>query len=66
MALVVTNSDEGSLFLNASFEEEYDVATYTSLTFPRLSQDEIKSVVDAYAGLGSNFDQMALIQGECK
>jgi hypothetical protein len=63
---VVSNTDEGFIFVNGSFGEDYDVAAYTSLALPGLSQDEIESVVNAYAGLGSNFDQMALIQGECK
>jgi hypothetical protein len=63
---VVTNTNEGNLFVNETFGETLDVATYANLLYPLLTDEEVQGVVDAYNGTGSTLDQLNLIMGECK
>jgi hypothetical protein len=63
---VVTNTNEGNIFVNQTFGETLDVATYANLLYPFLTDEEVQGVVDTYNGTGSTLDQLNLIMGECK
>ncbi|KAJ7442644.1 Alpha/Beta hydrolase protein [Mycena latifolia] len=60
--LSVTNSNEGTIFVNQSVE--YDVAQYARNLFPLFGTSEGAAVASIYQSLGSPLDQVNAILGE--
>ncbi|KAJ7442654.1 Alpha/Beta hydrolase protein [Mycena latifolia] len=61
--LSVTNSNEGTLFVNQSIE--YDVAQYARNLFPLFGTRESAAVASVYQSQGSPLEQVNAIMGEC-
>lgn len=62
--MVLTNPNEGFIFVNQGLGNKIDVAEYVSSVYPKLSDEQVASVVAAYDGLGSAADQMTMIYGD--
>jgi hypothetical protein len=64
--LSVTNSFEGTIFVNQSTSATVQVADYVSQLFPNFGPREINAAAAQYAGLGTNIFQVNAIMGECE
>ncbi|KAJ3568627.1 hypothetical protein NP233_g5589 [Leucocoprinus birnbaumii] len=62
--LAVTNSFEGSIFVNSSTADTVTVEDYVPNLFPELTQEHIDAVSAQYADLGAPIDQVRAIMGE--
>jgi hypothetical protein len=62
----VTNTFEGTRFVDPSTANTVQVAQYISQLFPTLGPKEIAAAQAQYAGLGSNVSQVIAIMGECE
>jgi hypothetical protein len=66
MLLSVTNTFEGTVFVNQSTAATVQVTDYVSQLFPNFGPQETNAVAAQYAGLGTNIFQMNAIMGECE
>lgn len=64
--LAVTNTLEGSIFLDLKSAPTVHVSTFLQQLLPELGQREISAAVAEYKDLGSPFEQVTAIVGECK
>ena len=64
--LSVTNTFEGTLFVNQSTAATVQVTDYVSQLFPGFGPAEINAVARQYAGLGTNIFQVNAIMVECE
>jgi hypothetical protein len=64
--LSVTNTFEGTVFVNQSTSATVQVADYVSQLFPNFGLQETTAVAAQYAGLGTNIFQVNAIMGECE
>jgi len=62
--LSVTNTFEGTAFVDQSTNATVQVADYVSQLFPEFGPEEIKAAAAQYAGLGTNIFQADAIMGE--
>jgi hypothetical protein len=62
--MAVTNTFEGTAFVDASASSTVQVPNYVAQLFPRFSQKEIDAAAAQYAGLGTPYQQVVGIQGE--
>ncbi|KAF8170425.1 Alpha/Beta hydrolase protein [Pholiota molesta] len=60
----VTNSFEGTIFVNQSTANTVQVPQFLSQLFPTIGSDAIKKATALYAGLGTNIFQVTAIMGE--
>lgn len=63
----MTNTFEGTIFVNPNISEEITVEDYVTQLFPLFNQEQIKATVAQYTGIGLNTvnDQAIGIMGEC-
>ena len=64
--LSVTNTFEGTIFVDQNTSATVQVADYVSQLFPNFGNPEINAAAAQYAGLGTNIFQVDAIMGECK
>jgi hypothetical protein len=64
--LSVTNTFEGTTFVNQNTSATVQVADYVSQLFPNFGPREINAAATHYAGLGTNIFQVNAIMGECE
>ncbi|KAF9457860.1 Alpha/Beta hydrolase protein [Collybia nuda] len=62
--LVVTNSLEGSIFLDPRIAATIQVSNFVHQLLPELGQHEVDAIVTEYKDLGSPFEQATAIIGE--
>ncbi|KAH9486199.1 Lipase 4 [Psilocybe cubensis] len=60
----VTNTNEGTIFVNPSTADTLHVGQFLSQFYPTLVPEEISALEAKYSGLGSNFSQAVSIVGE--
>ena len=63
--LSVTNSFEGSIFVDQSTSNTVQVADYVSQLFPNFGPEQSSAAAAQYAGSGTNIFQAVAIMGEC-
>lgn len=65
---MVTNSDEGFIFINSNFTSEMTVEQYVADLMPTFNNAQVQRVANMYkgAGFGSVFEQADAIMGECE
>lgn len=63
----MTNTFEGTIFVNPNFTAEMTVEDYVTQLFPLFDQEQINATVAQYTGIGLNTvnDQAIGIMGEC-
>ena len=64
--LSVTNTFEGTIFVNQNTSATVQVADYVSQLFPNFGPQQIQAAATQYAGLGTNIFQVEAIMGECE
>jgi hypothetical protein len=63
MLLSFSSSNEGFIFINQN--NTLSVVDYVAQLFPLFGQKEIDATAAQYAGLGTPFEQVTAIMGEC-
>jgi len=64
--LAVTNTFEGTNFVNLSTASTVQIPEYLVNLFPKLGETEVREGTAQYAKLGSPIDQVVGIMGECE
>ncbi|KAH8113825.1 cephalosporin esterase [Phellopilus nigrolimitatus] len=66
MLLSVTNTFEGTIFVNSTFSEEMSITDYVTQLFPLFNETQINETVSQYTGIGLDTvnDQAIGIMGE--
>ncbi len=65
--LMVTNTDEGSPFVNANVTAQLTLQQYVTAVMPQFSAAEVDLITNLYKGTGSTvFEQASLVMGECE
>ncbi len=64
----MTNSDEGSIFINSNFTSEMTVEQYVAGLMPTFNEAQVQKVANMYKGIGLDtvFAQADAIMGECE
>ena len=64
----MTNTFEGTIFVNATFSAEMTVTDYITQLFPVFDESQINAAVAQYTDIGLDTvnDQAIAIMGECK
>lgn len=66
--LAITNTFEGSIFVNSAFSAEMTVTDYVAQLFPRFDQKQIADAAAQYTNvseLPTTNDKAIAIMGEC-
>ena len=64
--MAVTNTFEGTNFVNSSTASTVQIPEYLVNLFPKLGEAEVREGTAQYAKLGSPIDQVVGIMGECE
>ena len=64
--LSVTNTFEGTTFVDQNISATVQVADYVSQLFPNFGSQEANAAAEQYEGLGTNIFQVNAIMGECE
>jgi len=64
--LAVTNTFEGTIFVNLSTASTVQIPEYLVNLFPKLGEANVREGTAQYANLGSSIEQVIGIMGECE
>ena len=64
--MAVTNTFEGTIFVNLSTASTVRIPEYLVNLFPKLDEADIREGTARYANLGSSIEQVIGIMGECE
>lgn len=64
--MAVTNTFEGTIFVNLSTASTVQTPEYLVNLFPKLGEAEVREGTAQYANHGSSIDQVIGIMGECE
>ena len=63
---MVTNANEGNIFVNENFTMEMTLTQYVTDLMPQFNQAEIDLITNLYENTGETvFGQASLVMGEC-
>lgn len=62
----MTNTFEGSIFVNLSTASTVQIPEYLVNLFPKLGEADVREGTAQYANLGSSIEQVIGIMGECE
>lgn len=65
---MVTNTDEGFIFVSGNLTSQMTVEQYVADLMPTFNKSQVQRVADLYKGVGFEtvFDQASAIMGECE
>ena len=66
IVLAVTNTFEGTIFVNQNTTATVQVTDYVTQLFPKFGPQVVDAVAAQYAGMGKNIFQVNAIMGECE